>query len=87
MLCSLTGLFGVPKKLCAEMYIKAFADFAAETRSGSVKEVHFIDVSREILDIVIDAHKLWLDDETKLDFSNALQYPSAASKTRTSKGI
>ncbi|XP_060577164.1 protein mono-ADP-ribosyltransferase PARP14-like [Ruditapes philippinarum] len=81
-----SGLFGVPKKLCAEMYIKAFADFATETSGANVKEVHFIDVSREILDIVIDAHKLWLDDETKLDFSNALQYLSAASKTRTRKG-
>ncbi|XP_053406453.1 macro domain-containing protein lmo2759-like [Mercenaria mercenaria] len=25
-----SGLFGVPKKLCAEMYIKAFADYATE---------------------------------------------------------
>ena len=69
------------------MYIKAFADFASESQGGTLKEVHFIDVSREILDIVIDAHKLWFNDDTKLDFQNALQYPSSTSKAQTRKGI
>ncbi|XP_053389985.1 uncharacterized protein LOC128552933 [Mercenaria mercenaria] len=80
-----SGLFGVPKKLCAEMYMKAFVDFATAT-GGTVKEVYFIDVSREILDLVIDAHKIWLEDGNKLDFKNAIEYTSVVSKNQTRKG-
>ncbi|XP_053406454.1 uncharacterized protein LOC123546787 [Mercenaria mercenaria] len=81
-----SGLFGVPKKLCAEMYIKAFADYATEA-DGTLKEVHFIDVNREILDTVIETHKTWMKDASKLDFKNALEYTSAVSKTQTRKGV
>jgi len=66
-------LFGVPKELCAEMYIKAFATFGAGS-VGSLKVVHFLDLNDDILTLVRDAHRKWAGKTDKLNFKVAWQY-------------
>ncbi|XP_052760165.1 uncharacterized protein LOC128202989 [Mya arenaria] len=65
-----SGLFGVPKELCAEMYITGFAAFAMRD-TGSVKDVHFLDLNEDILNMVKEAHAKWVNEPTALDFKNA----------------
>lgn len=55
-LLSFTGHSGVPKDLCAAEYINAFREFA-DSNTGSLVEVHFIDQDQDMLDMVINAHK------------------------------
>ena len=70
------GIYGVPKELCAEMYIKALADFSRDY-VGSVSEIHFVDVNLEILGLIKDAHERWRTSPHTFDFENAFKYPSA----------
>ena len=70
------GIYGVPKELCAEMYIKALADFS-EDYVGSVSEIHFVDVNLEILELIKEAHERWRSSPHTFGFKNALKYPSA----------
>ncbi|XP_052760162.1 uncharacterized protein LOC128202988 [Mya arenaria] len=72
-----SGLFGVPKELCAEMYITGFAAFAMRD-TGSVKDVHFLDLNEDILNMVKEAHAKWVNEPTALDFKNAWKYHDTA---------
>ncbi|XP_053390228.1 uncharacterized protein LOC128553135 isoform X2 [Mercenaria mercenaria] len=45
-----SGLFHVPKEVCAIQYAKALKEFSS-TRS-SLREIHFVDKSRDMIDIV-----------------------------------
>ncbi|KAH3788710.1 hypothetical protein DPMN_166858 [Dreissena polymorpha] len=79
-----SALFGVPKILCAQMYIKALETFASRDDLQHLKEIHFVDLNDEILQMVKEAHQVWVDDPSKLDFQNANQYvaaPPVASKS------
>ena len=84
------GIFGVPKQLCAEMYVKALIDFGIKD-SNSMREVHFIDVNQDILDMIEKAHKDWVQNPDSISFDNALNYEDAPSykgkKTVKHKGI
>lgn len=79
-----TGIYGVPKELCADMYVKAIADFG--NAQGSLKEVHFIDINQDILDMVIESHKKWVENPSLLSFKNALKYLNvSSSRTKTTE--
>ena len=74
-----SGIYGVPKELCAEMYIKALVDFSDEG-PGSLSEVHFVDVNLDILGLVKDAHEKWCRSPSSIKFKNAFKYPSATGR-------
>ncbi|KAL4231078.1 E3 ubiquitin-protein ligase dtx3l [Mactra antiquata] len=78
-----SAIFGVPKQLCAEMYIKAFVDFG--NKYGGVVEVHFVDVNQEMVDLVREAHCYWVGDPLLLDIKNALSYVGAAGQSSQRK--
>ena len=62
---TLTGVFAVPKELCADMYIQAVSDFSAmEMRYP--KELHIIDVDVSILKLVEISYKKWKKDPTSV---------------------
>lgn len=64
---------GVPKQLCAEMIVKAITAFA-ERGPGSVKKIHFVDLNSDILNMIVNAHKSWVQDPSTLSFDNANSY-------------
>ena len=61
------------------MYVKALANFS-EDGPGSLSEVHFVDVSLEILGLVKDAHEKWCRSPDSIDFKNAYNYPSSTGR-------
>ncbi|XP_053407075.1 macro domain-containing protein lmo2759-like isoform X2 [Mercenaria mercenaria] len=68
-----SGKSGVPKQLCAEMYVMALADFALNGPDG-MKEVHFVDTNREMIDLVCGAQEKWYKNPRSLAFENASNY-------------
>lgn len=64
------------------MYIKSLVDFSQDG-TGSLTEVHFVDVTLEILGCIKDAHGKWLKSPNCLKFENAKKYPSAAGRKPT----
>lgn len=79
-LCAISaGIYGVPKSLCADMYLKALVDFSEEN-TRCLKDVHFVDVNLDILGLIKDAHEKWRRSPGSIDFSNAFKYPSATRK-------
>lgn len=70
LVLSIPGIFGVPKVLCADMYVKAAADFGQVMRRNNHRnpcELHFIDVKTEILDLVKESVKKWKDNPDSIN--------------------
>lgn len=55
------GIFGVPKELCAPMYVQAIIDFDFMKKTFP-KEVHIVDLSDEILDLTCKAYQSFRED-------------------------
>ncbi|XP_041360710.1 protein mono-ADP-ribosyltransferase PARP14-like [Gigantopelta aegis] len=47
-----SGIFGVPKPSCAEMYVRAVKSFDTMVTGGSLRQVHFVDVSDTMLQLI-----------------------------------
>ena len=62
---NLTGVFAVPKELCADMYIQAASDFSA-MEMRYLKELHIIDVDVSILKLVEISYNKWKKDPTSV---------------------
>ncbi|WAR20886.1 PAR14-like protein [Mya arenaria] len=64
------GIFGVPKQLCSDMYVKAIVDFDTMFSKGQYKyptEVHFVDIDNEILKLVKESVQKWEKDPGSID--------------------
>ncbi|KAL5022593.1 hypothetical protein ScPMuIL_001748 [Solemya velum] len=60
-----SGIYGVPKNLCARMYMKAALDFS-EKHLKHLRELHFVDIQDEILFMIAGAHDDWLQNPKAL---------------------
>jgi len=59
-----SGIFGVPKTLCADMYVKAAVDFSSKFKVPSSynpnpKELYIVDIDEEILKLVQTSVEKW----------------------------
>lgn len=60
----------MPKTLCADMYVRAAANYAKTMRKGEHRypqELHFIDVDTNILDLVKESVKKWRQNPKAID--------------------
>uniref|UniRef100_K1PTZ1 Uncharacterized protein n=1 Tax=Magallana gigas TaxID=29159 RepID=K1PTZ1_MAGGI len=55
------GIFGVPKELCAPMYVQAIIDFDFMKKKYP-QEVHIVDLSDEVLDLTCKAYRSFTED-------------------------
>uniref|UniRef100_K1QM36 Poly [ADP-ribose] polymerase 14 n=1 Tax=Magallana gigas TaxID=29159 RepID=K1QM36_MAGGI len=56
-----SGIFGVPKELCAPMYVQAITDFDFMKKKYP-QEVHIVDLSDEVLDLTCKAYQSFTED-------------------------
>ncbi|KAJ8317355.1 hypothetical protein KUTeg_005259 [Tegillarca granosa] len=61
-----SGLFAVPKEMCAAMYIRGIMKFSSENPHSSIQEFHIIDIQDGMLDLVKNAHAKWLTNKKSL---------------------
>ncbi|XP_041354984.1 uncharacterized protein LOC121372626 [Gigantopelta aegis] len=47
-----SGIFGVPKPSCAEVYVRAVKSFDMVVTGGSLRQVHFVDVNDTMLHLI-----------------------------------
>ncbi|KAL4231077.1 hypothetical protein ACF0H5_008660 [Mactra antiquata] len=77
-----SGGLGVPKELCAEMYVKAFIDFTVSGPVG-IREIHFVDKNKDIIELTCTTYEKAYENPDVLDFKNAENYPEPPAKTTT----
>ena len=63
MLNYFTGIFGVPEELCAAMYVTAIVNF----KRAKKLEIHLVDISAEILDLICRAYDAFRKNPNILD--------------------
>ncbi|KAK3607318.1 hypothetical protein CHS0354_018803 [Potamilus streckersoni] len=74
-----SGIFGVPKKMCADMYIRGVIDYDAKNHQTQVREIHFVDISKDILKEIRDAYVRSKQNDNNLDVKNAKSSISGSS--------
>ncbi|XP_062614141.1 uncharacterized protein LOC134275875, partial [Saccostrea cucullata] len=62
-----SGIFRVPKSLCAAMYLKGIFDFSKQKKFGSLKELHIVDLSMEVLELVKEKYQHYLAFKQAID--------------------
>ncbi|XP_052099922.1 uncharacterized protein LOC127734203 [Mytilus californianus] len=67
-----SGIFGVPKSMCAAMYLKGIFEFSKQGRHGTLKEFHIIDINDDVLDLVYDWYMRFQNNQRCLDFDIVL---------------
>lgn len=67
-----SGIYGVPKELCAKMYLKAALDFSQNYPHTNIKELHIVDVKDDILFMIAGAHAECLENPRSLSPSVAV---------------
>ncbi|KAL3864073.1 hypothetical protein ACJMK2_005779 [Sinanodonta woodiana] len=73
-----SGIYGVPKRLCAEMYIRGVVDYDRQNRKTCVREIHFVDIAKDILQEIRDAYERWKQNDNNINFKNANNYGSGS---------
>ncbi|KAL3864493.1 hypothetical protein ACJMK2_006171 [Sinanodonta woodiana] len=68
------GTYRVPSDLCADMHIKALMVYAERRSSPTIHEVHILDTRVQMLNLLKDAHKKWLQNPESLNFDNAKKF-------------
>ncbi|KAK3610487.1 hypothetical protein CHS0354_016676 [Potamilus streckersoni] len=71
-----SGKYGVPMEICASQYLCSVLKFSKYTQgSGSVKEIHFVDVNDKILNQIAHAFSATLGNDQAIakEFSDRLQ--------------
>ncbi|KAL3864070.1 hypothetical protein ACJMK2_005776 [Sinanodonta woodiana] len=71
-----SGVYGVPKRLCAEMYIRGVVDYDRQNPKTCVREIHFVDIAKDILHEIRDAYERWKQNDNNINFKNANSYRS-----------
>lgn len=80
-----SGIFGVPKELCAPVYVQAIVDFDF-TRKQFPQEVHFVDLSDEVLDLTCKAYQSFTEDPKLIMLKAILKkYNEKVTKENASK--
>ena len=63
------GVYGVPKPWCAEEYARAVKNYSSNpNRSTLLKEIHFVDISEEMLNEIKDAFQTVLHNTDDREF-------------------
>ncbi|KAL3864074.1 hypothetical protein ACJMK2_005780 [Sinanodonta woodiana] len=71
-----SGIYGIPKRLCAEMYIRGVVDYDRQNPQTCVREIHFVDIAKDILKEIRDAYERWKQNDNNINFKNANSYRS-----------
>jgi len=71
-LFDITGIFGVPKQMCAAMYLKGILEFSSMNDCGRLEEFHIIDIHDDVLDMVKDWHKRIKVNPRCLEYNSVL---------------
>ncbi|KAK3610479.1 hypothetical protein CHS0354_016669 [Potamilus streckersoni] len=76
------GIFGVPLKFCTQEYCQAVISFSKETPGNlmNLKEVHFVDISQEIVDAIQTTFSKFLE-KLSVDSSSFLSQSSPTTDT------
>lgn len=79
------GIFGVPKELCAPIYVQAIVDYDF-MKKKCPQEVHFVDLSDEVLTLTCKAYQSYTEDP-KLIMPKAIlkKYQEKFTKENASK--
>lgn len=73
------GIFGVPKQLCAAMYLNGIFKFSGANQLGSLEEFHIIDIHDEVLDMIIEWYEKWKINPPCLAVDNVLTKSNSTS--------
>ncbi|CAC5395203.1 DTX [Mytilus coruscus] len=65
-----SGIFAVPKEMCAAMYLKGIFEFSEQNKFASLQEFHIIDINDEVLEMVEKWHKKFTDNPRCLDVNS-----------------
>lgn len=68
-----TGIFAVPKRMCAAMYLKGIFEFSKRGHLDSLKEFHIIDIHNEVLDMINDWYTKYKKDPACLEIGAVLK--------------
>ncbi|CAC5395201.1 NEK1_4_5 [Mytilus coruscus] len=81
-----SGVCGVPKSMCAAMYLRGIYDFSKQGKLGSMKEFHIIDIHDDILDMINDWHSKLKKNPRCLDFDAVLSGSDGVNILRNYRG-
>lgn len=65
LLFSFVGIFGVPKEKCAEQYSRAVSAFSASNSRTSLREIHFVDIDRQMVHLIASNFKKQFPSKSK----------------------
>lgn len=68
-----TGIFAVPKRMCAAMYLKGIFEFSKRGHLDSLKEFHIIDIHNEVLDMINDWYTKYKKDPACIEIGAVLK--------------
>lgn len=78
------GIFGVPLKLCAEMYLQGIINFCRQT-TLYLKEIHIVDIDISVLREMTDAYYNYKQNPDSISIRGAkTRYPALMKALRTS---
>lgn len=83
---SISGIFRVPKCMCAAMYLKGVFTFSEQKKFGSLKELHIVDLTSEVLDLVEEKYQKYLSEENIFDPKGLLAIYDEEEETKLEKG-
>ncbi|XP_021361223.1 uncharacterized protein LOC110455419 isoform X1 [Mizuhopecten yessoensis] len=71
------GIYGIPKSLCAAMYIKGITQFCRKPKSVSwLTSLYIVDISDDILNEIQKAYSNWEKDKKSIEPSELLKQES-----------
>lgn len=82
---SISGIFKVPKYLCAAMYLKGVFTFSEQKKFGTLTELHIVDLTSDVLDLVKENYQTYLSKENTLDPKRLLAIHDREEKTKLDK--
>ncbi|CAG2230042.1 PARP10_14_15 [Mytilus edulis] len=68
-----SGIFAVPKRMCAAMYLKGIFEFSKHGYLESLKEFHIIDIHEEVLDMIKEWYTKYKIDPACIEVSAVLK--------------
>ncbi|XP_061194322.1 uncharacterized protein LOC133202498 [Saccostrea echinata] len=81
-----SGIFRVPKSLCAAMYLKGVFDFSKQKKFGSLKEIHIVDLSLDVLDLIKEKYQHYLTFKKAIDPAWLVVRYHSEGETKASRG-
>ncbi|XP_063432164.1 uncharacterized protein LOC134714658 [Mytilus trossulus] len=81
-----SGVCGVPKSMCAAMYLRGISEFSKQGQLGSMKEFHIIDIHDDILDMTNDWYSKLQKNPRCLDVDAVLSGSDGVNILRNYRG-